>query len=383
MPEDPDAWLRERDDAWREWQLTQQRLQTLAQARSRQQAQCEAAGVLLADWRARNHALAPQADLFGSDHTATHDESIETHEADEHDDPAQALTACAARIDALTREVTALEGRLAQLEALRTQQRAAVVTAENGWLAARSASPFADDAAFLAALLPADERKRLQELKQQLNQERQTARALLQSAQEKLAGLRAQARTDATLDALTEQLGTLDKETAGLNERLGNVRGLLARDDTLRRNQQALLEQIQAQTADTDLWQHLDALIGSARGDKFRKFAQGLTLDHLLMLANRHLDRLHARYLLRRKQSGELELEIVDRWQADVTRDTRTLSGGESFLVSLALALALSDPRATGPRSIPCSSTRGSVRSTAIRSKSPSTRSMRSTRAAR
>jgi len=46
---------------------------------------------------------------------------------------------------------------------------------------------------------------------------------------------------------------------------------------------------------------------------------------------------------LLRKPGGELELEIVDTWQGDVARDTRTLSGGESFLVSLALALALSD----------------------------------------
>ena len=82
---------------------------------------------------------------------------------------------------------------------------------------------------------------------------------------------------------------------------------------------------------------------GEALGDKFRKFAQGLTLDHLLHLANGHLARLHGRYLLRRKGSGELELEIIDSWQGETSRDTRTLSGGESFLVSLALALALSD----------------------------------------
>ena len=66
-------------------------------------------------------------------------------------------------------------------------------------------------------------------------------------------------------------------------------------------------------------------------------------VDHLLQLANQHLARLHGRYLLRRKKLGELELDIVDGWQGDVARDTRTLSGGESFLVSLALALALSD----------------------------------------
>lgn len=90
-------------------------------------------------------------------------------------------------------------------------------------------------------------------------------------------------------------------------------------------------------------WAWLNALIGSKEGDKFRKFAQGLTLDNLVWLANHQLNRLHGRYQLQRKASEALELEVVDTWQADAVRDTRTLSGGESFLVSLALALALSD----------------------------------------
>jgi exonuclease SbcC len=97
------------------------------------------------------------------------------------------------------------------------------------------------------------------------------------------------------------------------------------------------------QQAELDIWLRLDSLIGSAKGDKYRKFAQGLTLDHLVHLANRQLGRLHGRYLLQRQLGGELELDIVDTWQGDTRRDTRTLSGGESFLVSLALALALSD----------------------------------------
>ena len=117
----------------------------------------------------------------------------------------------------------------------------------------------------------------------------------------------------------------------------------MASDTKRRESQQALYEEIALQTAQTDIWQRLDGLIGSAKGDKYRKFAQGLTLDHLLLLANRHLARLHGRYLLRRKPTGELELDIVDAWQGEVARDTRTLSGGESFLVSLALALSLSD----------------------------------------
>jgi DNA repair protein SbcC/Rad50 len=96
-------------------------------------------------------------------------------------------------------------------------------------------------------------------------------------------------------------------------------------------------------------------LIGSAQGDKYRKFVQALTLEQLLQLANQELERLMSRYQLAIKTTAfdpkraintqlddGLEMAVVDRWQADSQRDTRTLSGGERFVVSLALALALS-----------------------------------------
>lgn len=333
LPAEAETWLAARVDEWQAWQTTQQRLQTLTQHRVEQRAQCEAAATVLTHWQTRLHKL-----------EATLPDDASDADTAMADDPAQALSACTNRIDALTNELSQLEGRIVQLDGLQTQQRATLAEADTQWRSALAASPFADQSAFLAALLPADERQRLQTLKQTAEQARQTAQTLVQSAQEKLAALTAQpAQSEQSLDALTARIDAIGTQTAELNGNLGGHRERLSRDDTLRRNQQALFAQIEAQTRDTDIWQHLDALIGSAKGDKFRKFAQGLTLDHLLMLANRHLDRLHARYLLRRKASGELELEIVDLWQADATRDTRTLSGGESFLVSLALALALSD----------------------------------------
>uniref|UniRef100_UPI0037CB88AD SbcC/MukB-like Walker B domain-containing protein n=1 Tax=Rheinheimera sp. TaxID=1869214 RepID=UPI0037CB88AD len=90
-------------------------------------------------------------------------------------------------------------------------------------------------------------------------------------------------------------------------------------------------------------WQRLNSLIGSADGAKYRRFAQSMTLQQLVVLANRQLETLHNRYQLSRHATAELELVVLDTWQADSMRDTKTLSGGESFLVSLALALALSD----------------------------------------
>ncbi|WP_433705562.1 AAA family ATPase [Paraburkholderia sacchari] len=348
VPEDSAVWLQARETEWRTWQDTQRRLQALERAIVRQRVQCDAAQAQLQAWRERCKAIGIEISTSESIESARGRQTASLFDDIEYDDgngdaSPEAFESGVARADALTRELATLDGQLAHLERTLAQQRAALDEATQTWQAALANSPFADQAAFLAALLPAETRKQLQTLKQQREQEHQTAAALLQGVREKLARLQAQALTEASADALDAQLEAVERDSTALTERLGEQRGLLARDVQQRESQRALFERIEAQAQDADLWQRLDALIGSAKGDKFRRFAQGLTLDHLLALANRHLDRLHARYLLRRKSTGELELEIVDSWQADATRDTRTLSGGESFLVSLALALALSD----------------------------------------
>ncbi|HBM85217.1 MAG TPA: hypothetical protein DD423_00195 [Opitutae bacterium] len=127
------------------------------------------------------------------------------------------------------------------------------------------------------------------------------------------------------------------------NKRLGEIEILLAQDATARTSQAELIAKIETLQREARPWIELNALIGSASGDKFSKFAQGLTLAQLLELANRHLSELNDRYTIQRTTESELSLQIIDRYQADTIRPTRSLSGGESFLVSLALALGLSD----------------------------------------
>lgn len=111
---------------------------------------------------------------------------------------------------------------------------------------------------------------------------------------------------------------------------------------TIRKNQD-VEEEITRQRKELERWTSLDGLIGSASGAEFNTFAQGLTLAQLVQLANRYLDQLNPRYQIRRIPKTDLELEILDRDQADNIRSVKTLSGGETFLVSLALALGLSD----------------------------------------
>ena len=88
-------------------------------------------------------------------------------------------------------------------------------------------------------------------------------------------------------------------------------------------------------------WKAVSDLIGSGDGKKFRSFAQGLTLDALLRQANHHLLELAPRYQIMRVPGQDLELQVLDRDLGDEVRSVNGLSGGESFLVSLALALAL------------------------------------------
>jgi exonuclease SbcC len=129
-----------------------------------------------------------------------------------------------------------------------------------------------------------------------------------------------------TKGSATEMLSALRLEIANDNERLG-ASG-------------ALRVTIDKQAAVSKVWAQLSELIGSSDGKKFRNFAQQLTLDILLNYGNQHLQSLTRRYRLQRIKDS-LGLLVVDQDMGDEVRSVHSLSGGESFLVSLALALGL------------------------------------------
>ena len=252
-----------------------------------------------------------------------------------------------AEVEAQYQAAQKLANDLAVEQQLRTEQlgqaQANQQEQQQAWLAALQLSPFASEAAFAAALLSDEQQTQLRSLKARLDKLLTEAQARKASSEQTLAQLLAAPQTQLGRGQLDEQLLNLSQQSKALNERQGELRAQLQGDEQRRASQQELFAEIARQQADYDLWQQLNSLIGSADGAKYRKFAQGLTLDHLVHLANQQLQRLHGRYQLARRGSGELELEVVDTWQGDVARDCKTLSGGESFLVSLALALALSD----------------------------------------
>ena len=138
----------------------------------------------------------------------------------------------------------------------------------------------------------------------------------------------------ATIDSTTAQ-----QETT--RQALVAAMTALKQDDEKRKTSGELQLQLQNQQQQWMLWASLNELIGSHDGKKFRTFAQSLTLDSLLGYANAHLTELARRYRLERVPGSDLELQVIDTDMGDEVRSVHSLSGGESFLVSLALALGL------------------------------------------
>ncbi len=160
------------------------------------------------------------------------------------------------------------------------------------------------------------------------------------------AALKKEKKTDFDAEAYTKVMNDLPVKEAALEElqqQLGQFQLQLQQDKDRKKEATDLLKKIEQQSAEVRRWSALNDVIGQADGQKFRVYAQGLTLHNLVILANRHLVHLHGRYQINQPKNQGLHLEIIDTYQADNRRSMNTLSGGESFLISLALALALSD----------------------------------------
>ena len=150
-------------------------------------------------------------------------------------------------------------------------------------------------------------------------------------------------------DALSveQQQLVVDETTAGLRELdqlFKDQSVLLQSDDNLRTQmgeQQSERKMLQDALRP---WEMLNELIGDAKGNNFNTMAQEITLEHLLILANHRLKSLHSRYsLLTPKDVEDHDLRVSDAFMGGEVRTVRSLSGGETFVLSLALALGLSD----------------------------------------
>ncbi len=218
---------------------------------------------------------------------------------------------------------------------------------QDGLSASLAGSLFTDIETLRQARLDAASLHSLTARREALRKERQEIEATREAIQKELAVLHASLADAGPLSELPaweaglEETGRL---AASLHQEQGGLEQRLKADDETRARHAESAAALEQKKLAAAPWARLSELIGSSEGDKFSRFAQSVTLDHLTALANARLGQLCDRYrLLRRGLSADLQLQIQDAWQGDCLRPMESLSGGESFLISLALALGLSE----------------------------------------
>ena len=251
-----------------------------------------------------------------------------------HNQASEALQATAHQLIQLAAELKAEQDRLHALQ----QEHDALSAQVAQW---RTHHAQLDDLR-LEQLLSYDEAsaRGLRQAQKDADAAVQHARVLLQEREERLAQHHTMANGNHDADALDQALSELHGQLGVSEQQSAELRARQSEDERRQNANQALALRIAQAYDEWQRWARLNALIGSATGDTFRKIAQAYNLDLLVHHANVQLRQLVRRYRLKRG-SSTLGLLVMDTEMGDELRSVHSLSGGETFLVSLALALGL------------------------------------------
>ena len=270
----------------------------------------------------------PDDEEFRLNKTVSDAEVAEKQARDEHSILQQKLSTAKTRAETLKKRIDQRDPELSELETKFT-----VALLPLG---------FANEEEFLAAMLPSELRAELMAKAKDLDERQTDLKSRQLDREKRLTSEIAKQVTDKTLEELEPQFKEYEDSLKELREHIASIKYKLSDNAAARERLKEKQTAIEVQKNECSRWDNLHELIGSGDGKKYRNFAQGLTFEMMIGHANQQLQKMTDRYLLTRVYAQPLELNVVDNYQAGESRSTKNLSGGESFIVSLSLALGLS-----------------------------------------
>lgn len=191
-------------------------------------------------------------------------------------------------------------------------------------------------------LLSTEEYQRLKGRKDNLSTAKNEIDGSLKQLRKELLIAREQIDPKETSKEVERQVSDLKRQVSEVQVAFGKLQQQLLTQAQNEKLKRAKEDRIKEEKTVLDKWEKLNALIGDAKGNRFANYAQDLTLQVLISITNHHLAKLSDRYLLV-PTSIEEGLSVCDIYQGDTIRAIETLSGGETFIVSLAMAVSLSE----------------------------------------
>ncbi len=195
---------------------------------------------------------------------------------------------------------------------------------------------------FLELISKKDKLKKLEEEYNNLIKQKEGLYTLVKDKEKKLYSLKEKLK-DIDYSKVEDNLKEQKTLKDNLLKEIGAIKQKLDINKEAKNKYKSSLEELKFINQELHKWEKLDNLIGSHDGKKFRNFAQGLTFEIMIDYANEVLLKMSDRYYLIRDNKNPLELNVIDLYRANEFRSIKNLSGGESFIVSLALAIGLSN----------------------------------------
>jgi len=270
----------------------------------------------------------PDEEEHGLNKAVSDAEGAERQARDQHNQLQQMWHTAKAHVESLRKRIDQREPELARME--------------TDFSAALTPVGFSDEEQFLGARLTSERRGELTVKANELDERQTDLKARQKDRETRLATEMAREVTDKSLEELEPQFKEYEESLRELRDIIAGLKHKLSENTAAKERIKEKQAAIEAQSKECRRWENLHELIGSADGKKYRNFAQGLTFEMMIGHANRQLQKMTDRYLLVRHDAQPLELNVVDNYQAGEIRPTKNLSGGESFIVSLSLALGLS-----------------------------------------
>jgi exonuclease SbcC len=242
----------------------------------------------------------------------------------------------------LLQKVRTAKDRIESFETSLGKRRPLLETKESLFLEELSSIGFTDERQFLSSTLSLSDRNRLAQEAKTLDDRQTELKANQRDRTTRLGIELGKALTENNLVELEPLFAEKEDELKVVRDTVAEHKAKLKGNVAAKQQIASKQEALEKRRKECSKWDRLHSLIGSADGKKFRNFAQGLTFELMVGHANRQLERMSDRYLLIRSAEQPLELNVIDNYQAGEIRSTKNLSGGESFIVSLTLALGLS-----------------------------------------
>jgi exonuclease SbcC len=241
------------------------------------------------------------------------------------------------------KEVSEIGGKLGEQRENLAKQKPALEKAWRGFEGQVLELGFEDEKGFLEARLDGEVQRLLEKEGRELENLEKENTALAADKSRQLQLEQAKALTEEGAKELGAALEAAKEAYGQTAEGIGKLGSELEANRQAKEAQAETLKQVEAAQVEYLRWAELSDLIGAADGSKFRKFAQSLTFELLVQKANQQLALMMPRYILKNGGEDRLELFVVDNYQGGEVRSTDNLSGGEGFIVCLALALGLAN----------------------------------------